>query len=54
MIELTVLNVIQIISLVCMVFCFGLKLDRSEHTRQIASGFHWFFLVILWICILVR
>ena len=53
-IELTVLNVIYIIACVLMVFFWGMSIDREEEMRKIAKGLWYFFLVIVWICILIK
>lgn len=54
MFELTVINVIQIIAMVCMMFFWGLSMERSRKTQEIAKMAWWISLVIMWICILVR
>lgn len=54
MIELTVLNVIHIIACMLMVFFWGMSIDREEEMRRIAKELWCFFLVIVWICILIK
>lgn len=54
MIELTVLNVIHIIACTFMVFFWGMSIDREEEVRKITKGLWYFFLVIVWICILIK
>lgn len=54
MIELTVLNVIHIIACMFMAFFWGMSIDRGEKMRKNAKGLWYFFLVIVWICILIK
>ncbi len=54
MIELTVLNVIHVIACMLMAFFWGMSIDREEEMRKIAKGLWYFFLVIAWICILIK
>ncbi len=54
MIELTVLNVIHIIACMLMDFFLRMPIDREEEMRKIAKGLWYFFLVIVWICILIK
>lgn len=53
-IELTVLNVIHIIACMLMAFFWGMSIDREEEMRKIAKGLWYFFLAIVWICILIK
>lgn len=54
MIEFNALNVVNVIALCLMLFFWGLSIDRSEETQKVSKMIHWFFLAVVWICILVR
>lgn len=54
MIEFSLLNATQVISLVLMGFFIGLRLDGDERTKDIASKAQWASLAILWICVLIK
>ncbi len=54
MIELTPINIIQILTLAAMMFCLGASIDFSYNTRKKIKMLYCLFLVILWICIMVR
>lgn len=54
MIELSVINIIHIFSCMLMVFFWGLSIERSERTQKTAKALWDFFLVVVWICILIK
>lgn len=54
MIELSALNIIHIASCMLMVFFWGLSTERTERTQKTAKALWYFFLVVVWICILIK
>lgn len=54
MIELKVLNVIHIVACLFMIFFWGMSIDREENMRKKAKMLWYFFLMVVWVCILIK
>ena len=54
MIELTVINFVNVIAVILMVFFAGLSIERTERTKEVSGVLHKIFLVITMICVFVR